>query len=60
MYFDSNSYYAPGKAGNKTTTMTLLIIAIFVVVIAFINYINFFFAMVPVPYGIMVTLYIRL
>lgn len=47
MYFDSNSYYAPGKAGNKTTTMTLLIIAIFVVVIAFINYINFFFAMVP-------------
>ena len=47
MYFDSNSYYAPGKAGNKTTTMTLLIIAIFVVAIAFINYINFFFAMVP-------------
>ena len=47
MYFDSNSYYAPGKAGNKTTTMTLLIIAIFVVTIAFINYINFFFAMVP-------------
>ena len=47
MYFDSNSYYAPGKAGNKTTTMTLLIIAVFVVVIAFINYINFFFAMVP-------------
>ena len=47
MYFDSNSYYAPGKMGNKTTTMTLLIIAIFVVVIAFINYINFFFAMVP-------------
>lgn len=47
MYFDSNSYYAPGKAGNKTTTMTLLVIAIFVVVIAFINYINFFFAMVP-------------
>lgn len=47
MYFDSNSYYAPGKAGNKTTTITLLVIAIFVVVIAFINYINFFFAMVP-------------
>ena len=47
MYFDCNSYYAPGKTGNKTTTMTLLIIAIFVVFIAFINYINFFFAMVP-------------
>ena len=47
MYFDCNSYYAPGKTGNKTTTMTLLIIAIFVMFIAFINYINFFFAMVP-------------
>ena len=47
MYFDSNSYFAPGKAGNKTTMVTLLVIAIFVVVIAFINYINFFFAMVP-------------
>ena len=47
MYFDSNSYYAPGKAGNRTTTITLLVIAIFVVLIAFINYINFFFAMVP-------------
>ena len=47
MYFDNNSYYAPGKTGNKTTTMTLLVIAIFVMLIAFINYINFFFAMVP-------------
>ena len=47
MYFDKNSYYAPGKSGDKTTTMTLLVIAIFVVLIAFINYINFFFAMVP-------------
>ncbi|MBR1514917.1 MAG: ABC transporter permease [Bacteroidales bacterium] len=37
-----------GKWGNKTTTMTLLVIAILVVVVAFINYINFFFAMVPV------------
>ena len=47
MYFDTNSHFAPGKAGNKTTMVTLLVIAIFVVVIAFINYINFFFAMVP-------------
>ena len=47
MYFDKNSYTGPGKSGNKTTTMTLLVIAIFVVLIAFINYINFFFAMVP-------------
>jgi putative ABC transport system permease protein len=45
-YFASN-INAPGKTGNQTTTMTLLAIAIVVVVIAFINYINFFFAMVP-------------
>ena len=45
-YFAKN-INAPGKTGNRTTTMTLLAIAIVVVVIAFINYINFFFAMVP-------------
>lgn len=45
-YFAEN-INAPGKTGNHTTTMTLLAIAIVVVVIAFINYINFFFAMVP-------------
>ena len=46
-YFAKN-INAPGKTGNRTTTMTLLAIAIVVVVIAFINYINFFFAMVPI------------
>ena len=46
MYFPEDGFPV-GKSGNKTTTMTLLVIAIFVVVIAFINYINFFFAMVP-------------
>ena len=46
-YFAPN-INAPGKTGNRTTTMTLLAIAIVVVVIAFINYINFFFAMVPI------------
>lgn len=45
-YFAKN-INAPGKTGNRTTTITLLVIAIFVVLIAFINYINFFFAMVP-------------
>jgi len=45
-YFAKN-INAPGKTGNHTTTMTLLAIAIAVIVIAFINYINFFFAMVP-------------
>ncbi len=46
-YFASN-INAPGMTGNRTTTMTLLAIAIAVVAIAFINYINFFFAMVPI------------
>ena len=46
MYFAKN-INASGKTGNRTTTMTLLAIAIAVIVIAFINYINFFFAMVP-------------
>ena len=45
-YFAEN-INAPGITGNHTTTMTLLAIAIAVIVIAFINYINFFFAMVP-------------
>jgi putative ABC transport system permease protein len=47
MYFAHPSNFTPGKMGNRTTTITLLVIAILVVVIAFINYINFFFAMVP-------------
>ena len=45
-YFADNVGH-PGKSGNRTTTITLLVIAIFVMLIAFINYINFFFAMVP-------------
>ena len=45
-YFADNIGH-PGKSGNRTTTVTLLVIAIFVMLIAFINYINFFFAMVP-------------
>ena len=46
MYYAKN-INAPGKTGNRTTTMTLLAIAVAVIVIALINYINFFFAMVP-------------
>ena len=45
-YFTENVGH-PGKSGNRTTTVTLLVIAVFVMLIAFINYINFFFAMVP-------------
>ena len=45
-------YYAdeistPIEKGNKTTTIILLLVAILVVGIAFINYINFFFAQIP-------------
>ncbi len=46
-YFDKN-FSSPGQNGNKTTTVTLLLVAVLVILIAFINYINFFFAMVPV------------
>lgn len=46
-YFDQTVSNAPGATGNKTTTMTLLAVAILVIVIAVINFINFFFALVP-------------
>jgi len=35
------------EKGNKTTTIILLIVALLIVGIAFINYINFFFAQIP-------------
>lgn len=47
LYF-SKTIKAPGASGNKTTTFTLLGIAILIIIIAFINYINFFFALIPV------------
>ena len=47
MYFEKTISSA-GRSGSKTTTYTLLAIAILVIVIAFINFINFFFALVPV------------
>ena len=46
-YFDK-TLGSPGRSGSKTSTYTLLAIAILVIVIAFINFINFFFALVPV------------
>lgn len=39
---------SPGRKGNSATTFTLLGIAILITIIAFINYINFFFALVPI------------
>ncbi|MGN0202120.1 MAG: FtsX-like permease family protein, partial [Candidatus Cryptobacteroides sp.] len=47
IYFEK-TLTSPGISGSKTTTYTLLAIAILVIVIAFINFINFFFALVPV------------
>ena len=35
------------ERGNKTTTIILLIVGILIISIAFINYINFFFAQIP-------------
>lgn len=46
-FFDK-TLNSPGRSGSKTTTYTLLAIAILVIVIAFINFINFFFALIPV------------
>lgn len=46
LYFADN-LRTPIEHGNKTTTIILLLVAILVVGIAFINYINFFFALVP-------------
>ena len=37
-----------GRKINLTTTYTLLVLAVLIIAIAFINYINFFFALVPV------------
>jgi len=45
-YFDK-TISASGEQGNKTTILTLILIAVLLIVVAFINYINFFFALIP-------------
>lgn len=47
LYFESDSQ-APCRQGPVVTTYTLLGIAVLVIVLAFINFVNFFFALVPV------------
>lgn len=47
LYFESDSQ-APCRQGSVVTTYTLLGIAVLVVVLAFINFVNFFFALVSV------------
>ena len=46
VYFSDN-LSNPIEHGSKTTTIILIIVAIMVIAIAFINYINFFFAQIP-------------
>lgn len=47
LYFHSNNVEFAGKTGNLTTTYTLLSVAILIIVIAGINFFNFFLALVP-------------
>lgn len=47
LYFESDSQ-APCRQGSVVTTYTLLGIAVLVIVLDFINFVNFFFALVPV------------
>lgn len=48
LYFCKELNWTVGQeTGNKTTTITLLIVAVLIVIITLINYVNFFFAQVP-------------
>ncbi len=48
LYFARDVEGSDGPVGNRTTTMTLLGIACLVIAVAFINFVNFFFALIPV------------
>ena len=47
LYFEEDSQ-TPCSQGSKATTYSLLGIAVLVIVLAFVNFVNFFFALVPV------------
>ncbi len=48
LYYDDTLEWSVGQEqGNKTSTMTLMIVAALIVIITLINYVNFFFAQVP-------------
>lgn len=47
LFYNSSFDSTIGRTGNKATDMTLLAVAILIIVIAIINFINFFFALVP-------------
>ena len=48
LYFATECEGDMNRKGNATTTYTLLAIAILILAIAFINFVNFFFALIPV------------
>lgn len=47
MYYSKQIYQPAGRSGNRTTTLTLLAVSILIVVVTLINFVNFFFAQVP-------------
>ena len=48
LYYDDTLEWSVGQeTGNKTTTITLIVVAILIIIITLINYVNFFFAQVP-------------
>lgn len=47
MYYNKQIDVPAGRSGNRTTTLTLLAVAILIVVITLINFVNFFFAQIP-------------
>lgn len=48
LYFSTDVSGVYSETGNKATTYTLLAIAVLIMVIALINFVNFFFALIPV------------
>ena len=49
IYYNSNidQKFAVSRSGNRTTDISLLVVAILIILIALINFVNFFFALVP-------------
>ncbi len=47
LYFDPDVEGIDSPTGNRTTTCTLLAIAVLILAVAFINFINFFLALIP-------------
>ena len=48
MYYNTDNADTAFETGTRSSTMILIAIGLIVVVVAFINFINFFFALVPV------------